>query len=322
MKVLVYDKFEQEHIDSFKTNLGEKYEVIEYKDDIMDSEFDLKSIDFIVAYNKDIESDVLSLMENLKGLIQLGTAKGKVPVEYLDNSGIKYFKTDSPSLISVAEHAFALMLALSKELFYSDKNVRSGLNPLNMERVKSTQFDMAYNWLDLKKFDSMLGKTLGIVGFGTVGKTLAKMASAFGMKVIYTKRTPLSLEEESTYNVKFVEFEELLLNSDFISIHLKLNDETLGKFNLESFKMMKPTAYLINTSRGPIVKEDDLFTALDKGYIAGAGIDVFEYEPLDNNSPLIKLDNVILTAHSAGIQLRKSLFTEFEQCSQFIKNLV
>lgn len=321
INILLADKFESQHLDSFKNGLGQGFEVAVYTgegDCLVEM---AKKADIIVAYSKDTTAEIIDAAKNLKLVVKLGTAKGNIDMDTLAARNIPMVITDSPALISVAEHAFMFMLALSKEVVYSNFGVRASLNPLNMKTVESSQLEMAYNWLDLKKFDSMYGKTLGIIGLGTVGKRLTKMAHGFDMEVMYYSIPRLSSEEENRLNVRYGCFEEVLSSSDFISTHLNLNDSTRAIFNAAAFRKMKKTAYFINTSRGPVVCEKDLCKALEEGVIAGAGIDVYEVEPLPENSPLKKLDNVILTAHSAGIQLHKSLFTEFKQCAQVIKTI-
>lgn len=322
MKILLADCFEKKHIAHFKEQLsGMHAEVIEYPEDELILEDILNQVSIIVAYNKEISAQMIEKAHGLKSVIRLGTAKGNVDQQALNAQSISLLKTESPALISVAEHSFMLMLALAKEVIYSDSGVRKNLNPLNKAMVESTQLDMAYNWLDLKKFDCLMGKTLGIIGFGTVGKRLARMANAFEMKVVYHSRTRLDETDEKKLNVQYAEFDEIVSQSDYISIHLKLDEKTRGMFNKDVFNKMKSSAYLINTSRGPIVDEEDLCQALQEGLIAGAGLDVFEYEPLPKESPLKKLDNIIFTAHSAGIPLDRSLYIEFTQCADLIKKL-
>ena len=318
--ILIADKFEAQHIDRFKSELDQGFEVAVYTDEGEDFIEMVKKTEIIVAYNKDITTELVNNAQRLRLVVKLGTAKGNIATNALDARNIPVIVTESPALISVAEHAFMFMLALAKEVIYSDYGVRADHNPLNMKTVQSTQLEMAYNWLDLKKFDCLNGKTLGIIGFGTVGKRLAKMAHGFDMEVMYYNRNRLSREEESRYNVRYGNFGEVLSSSDYISVHLKLSDSTRGMFNANAFSKMKKTAYFINTSRGPVVCEKDLCTAIEKGDIAGAGIDVYEVEPLPEDSPLKKFNNVILTAHSAGIPLSKSLLVEFKQCAQIINN--
>jgi glyoxylate reductase len=145
------------------------------------------------------------------------------------------------------------------------------------------------------------GKTLGIVGFGRIGRAMARRASGFQMKVIYTDavRAPEEVEEE--LRASFREMDALLAEADFISVHVPLLPETRGLFDAAKFQRMKPTAFLINTSRGPVVNEEALVAALEGGKIAGAGLDVYEKEPLIH--PGLKRANVVLAPHMASASL-------------------
>ena len=143
-------------------------------------------------------------------------------------------------------------------------------------------------------------KTLGIVGLGTIGRKTAKLARAFGMRVQYYDVTRLSEEHAEQIGVRFALLEELLKTSDIVSLHVPLLADTRHMINAERLKMMKPSAYLINTCRGPVVDEPALIEALTSGTIAGAGLDVFDQEPPPPNNPLFALQNVVLTAHFAG----------------------
>src|SRR5437899_5383789 len=161
------------------------------------------------------------------------------------------------------------------------------------------------NWkgwdLDQLVGTDVWGKTLGIVGFGRIGRAMARRASGFQMKVIYTDavRAPEAVEKE--LKAEFREMNSLLGESDFISVHVPLLPETRGLFNAPKFHRMKPTAFLINTSRGPVVDEAALVAALEGGKIAGAGLDVYENEPFIH--PGLKRANVVLAPHIASASL-------------------
>ena len=146
---------------------------------------------------------------------------------------------------------------------------------------------------------SIYGQTLGLVGCGNIGRVTARKAQCFGLRVLgYDPYLDKSLAKES--GVTLVSLPELLKESDFISVHTPLNKETRHLIGEKEFKQMKPTAYFINTSRGPVVDETALIKALQEKRIAGAGLDVFEKEPVDSDNPLLKMDNVVTTAHSAS----------------------
>jgi len=150
----------------------------------------------------------------------------------------------------------------------------------------------------LKPLHRLSGQTSGLIGFGNIARALVPKAKVFGFRIIaYSPHMPRILFE--TFNVEPVELDQLLEESDFVSLHTSLTPETRHMMGLEQFKRMKHTAYLINTARGELVDERALYTALSEGLIAGAGLDVLELEPPDRDNPLLKLDNVLVTGHFA-----------------------
>jgi phosphoglycerate dehydrogenase-like enzyme len=146
----------------------------------------------------------------------------------------------------------------------------------------------------------MFGKTLGIVGLGTIGKKVARLAHAFGMQVQYYDIARLSENEEDSLGVRFRLLNELLRTCDVISLHVPLNASTRGMIGAPELSLLKPEAILVNTCRGPVVDEPSLYRALSENRFFGAGLDVFNQEPPSPDNPLLKLGNVLLTAHFAG----------------------
>ena len=197
--------------------------------------------------------------------------------------------TNTPGVLdeTTADFAWTLMMAVARRLSEGEALARSG----NWK-----------NWdLDQLVGTDVWGKTLGIVGFGRIGRAVARRASGFQMKVIYTDavRAPEGVEKE--LKAEFREMNALLAESDFVSLHVPLLPETRGLFDAEKFSRMKPTAFLINTSRGPVVNEAALVAALESGKIAGAGLDVYENEPLIHRG--LKRTNVVLAPHIASASL-------------------
>lgn len=180
-------------------------------------------------------------------------------------------------MLSVPELTFGFMLGLIRRIFIVSNSMKKG------------------GWNE-EIGCSLAGKTLGILGYGRHGKPTARIAEAFNMKVMAWDRTGDG-EKTDEYGVNRVSMDELLSGSDIVSVHLKLSDDSRGFFDLEKFKKMKSSALFINTSRGAIVKEKDLIEALKLKLIAGAGLDVFEQEPLSDASKLRKFENVLLTPH-------------------------
>jgi glyoxylate reductase len=185
---------------------------------------------------------------------------------------------------AVAEHTWALILSLSRRIVESDEATRRG----------------GYRGWDPDIFlgHTLVGKTLGIIGLGSIGSMVAKRALGYDMNVIYNKHNPDPVAEKEL-GVKFATLDELLSVSDFVSLHVPLTEETRGLINKETLSKMKRGSYLINTARGPIVCEQDLSEALRTGVLSGAALDVFENEP-NINPELLAMENVILTPHIAS----------------------
>ncbi len=197
--------------------------------------------------------------------------------------------TNTPGVLdeTTADFAWTLLMAGARRLAEGEALARSG----------------SWKGWDLDQLvgTDVWGKTLGIVGFGRIGRAVARRAGGFHMKVIYTDavRAPENVEKE--LKAEFREMSALLAESDFISVHVPLLPETRGLFDVSKFQRMKPTAFLINTSRGPVVNEAALVAALEKGKIAGAGLDVYENEPVIH--PGLKRANVVLAPHIASASL-------------------
>jgi glyoxylate reductase len=197
--------------------------------------------------------------------------------------------TNTPGVLdeTTADFAWTLMMAVARRLAEGEALARSG----NWK-----------NWnLDQLVGTDVWGKTLGIVGFGRIGRAMARRASGFQMKVIYTDAVRASEEVEEELRAGYREMNALLAEADFISVHVPLLPETRGLFDGAKFQRMKPTAFLINTSRGPVVNEAALVAALEGGKIAGAGLDVYEKEPFIH--PGLKRANVVLAPHMASASL-------------------
>jgi glyoxylate reductase len=197
--------------------------------------------------------------------------------------------TNTPGVLdeTTADFAWTLMMAVARRLGEGESLARSGIWPgWNLDQLVGTDV-----W----------GKTLGLVGFGRIGRAVARRAIGFQMKVIYTDAVRVPPEVEKELNAEFGDMNALLAESDFISVHVPLLPETRGLFDAPKFYRMKPTAFLINTSRGPVVDEAALVAALEAGKIAGAGLDVYENEPFIH--PGLKRANVVLAPHIASASL-------------------
>jgi D-3-phosphoglycerate dehydrogenase len=220
---------------------------------------------------------VLASAPRLRLLSIWGTGTDNVDLAAAARHGVTVTNTPGVSAPAIAEHALALALSVARRLPRLDTETRRGAWP---------------------RGDVLLlnGKTLGIIGLGAIGRQFARLGAGIGMRVIAWTMHP---NPELGFNL--VELEELLQSADVVSLHLRLSDQTRGFLGRRELGLMKPSAILLNTARGAIVDEAALLDALAAHRIAGAGLDVFETEPLPANHPLCALDNVVLTPHSAGI---------------------
>ena len=220
-------------------------------------------------------AEVLGSCPELRLISIWGTGTDHVDLAAAKARGVTVTNTPSVSARAVAEHTIALMFAVAKQTVNIDRAVRAGEWPRAMVQQLS-------------------GKTLGVIGTGAIGGEVARLGAAIGMDVIawsFNQRGDRS----------WVSFDELCRRADIVSVHVRQSPQTVGMIRAEHFALMKPTSIFINTARGRIVIEHDLVEALRSQRIAGAGLDVFETEPLPADSPLLQLANVVLTPHAAGI---------------------
>lgn len=230
----------------------------------------------------------------LKIIANYGVGYNNIDVEYATQKGIVVTNTPDPVIEPTAELTFALMLAAARRISECDHKLR---------------ISNGLKWGVLENLgQSLNGKTLGIIGLGRIGQSVAKRALAFGMNIVYFNRTKLSADLENLFQAQYLDLDELLKTSDVVSIHTPLTLETIRLINIERLKMMKPTAILVNTSRGPVVDELALVEALQNKWIYAAALDVFENEP-NIQPPLLELDNVILAPHNgtATIEARNDM---------------
>ena len=255
----------------------------------------------IVLTNKVVlNRENLSEAKNLEFIAEVATGFNNIDIEYAKEKGIGVANVAGYSTNAVVQHTFAATLALLDEVTYYDNYVKSG------EYSKSGLFTC----LD-RPYYEIEGKTWGIIGLGNIGKKVAKIAEAFGAKVIYYSTTGIN----SNNDFSRVSFDELLSKSDIISIHAPLSKNTLGLINYEALCKMKNSAVLVNMGRGPIVVEEDLARAIDEDKLRGAALDVYEVEPIKINSPLLTMknkDRIILSPHIAwaSVEARDRLFNE------------
>ncbi|WBW97023.1 D-2-hydroxyacid dehydrogenase [Oceanirhabdus sp. W0125-5] len=241
----------------------------------------------IVITNKtELTRDILEKVKHVKYIGVLATGYNVVDIEAASEFGMKVTNIPAYGTNAVAQFVFALLLEVCNQVAHHDKRVKEGA------WAESGEFCFWETPLI-----ELHGKTMGIIGFGKIGEATSKIARAFGMKVIsYTKSPNKELENE---NLKFVELDELYAQSDIISLHCPLFEDTKGMINKRSIETMKDGVILINTSRGGLIVENDLREALDCGKIRAAGLDVMIEEPPRNDNPLFSAKNCIITPHIA-----------------------
>jgi glycerate dehydrogenase len=264
----------------------------------------------IIFTNKTpINKNVLQSATALKYIGVLATGYNVVDIATAKANSVTVTNVPDYSSQSVAQFTMALILELCHRIGDHNQAVQEG------DWVKSKDFSF-WNYPLIE----LAGKTLGLIGFGKIGKATAKLAEAFGMKVLVFNRTEYS--EFENENLKFATLDDVLQNSDFISLHCPLTPETQDIINADSIKKMRDTAFLINTSRGPLVNELDLANALNNNRISGAAIDVISAEPMQAENPLLGTKNCIITPHIAWApkEARLRLMdTTIENLNAFIK---
>lgn len=247
------------------------------------------SAELIISEYFEITCRVMDALPNLKGIVVWGVGYDHIDINAASERGIYVANTRGSNAESVAEHVFALMLCLSRKLLRTCNFVRAGEWTTREEAGLPSQLAA----------QDLYEKILGIVGLGAIGSRVARIAHGFNMHV-FAYDPYLSAEVAKERGAELVDFEKLLRESDFVTLHVVLTKETKSIISTRELNLMKPTAYLVNASRGPVVDEEALTKALRDEKIAGAGLDVFTKEPIDVRNPLLKFDNVIVTPHCAG----------------------
>ncbi|MDB4497845.1 NAD(P)-binding domain-containing protein [Gammaproteobacteria bacterium] len=284
MNILITTKLPRTGFDSIENHtLIYPTETYFTPEDILDK---LPITDILVpTFDYPITAEMMDLAPNLKLIANAGVGFNNINIEAATQRGIQVTNTPYPVIDPTAEQALTLMLSVAHNTAMLDRKLRLKNSPI--------QFSVMQN-LGI----SIQGKTLGILGMGRIGQCLAQKAQALGMSVIYHNRHQLDTSIEQKCHANYKSQEEVLQQSDFLSLNMPYMPETHHLISTKEFSMMKTGAVLINTARGPIVDEAALITALKSKKLYGAGIDVFEFEP--HISPeLLELDNVVLSPHIA-----------------------
>jgi len=239
--------------------------------------------DIILTCYTDITAKVINAATGLKGIVKYGVGTDAIDIDAATANGVMVANCPDYGSDTVADHAFALMISLARKIPALDRMMQ----------------DNAWVWPvpELMGVD-LGGKTVGLIGFGRIGRAMSRRCEGFGMKRLVNDPY-VDPGDVAEYGVDFVPLSELLEQADFVSIHCVLTPETTGLIDAAALRVMKDTAFLIDVSRGAIIDEGALINAIDTKGIAGAGFDVFEHEPLTPDYPLLGRDNVILTPHLA-----------------------
>ena len=257
----------------------------------------IKDKDGLICYPYDsIDADVINAGNKLRAISTYSVGYDHIDVKTASSKGIVIGYTPEVLTRATADMTMALMLALFRRIPEGDKLVRD-------DKWRTIFGPYEFLGTDLYK------KTLGIFGMGRIGKAVVKRAAGFEMNIIYHNRTRLSRNEEKSLGVRYVSLDNLFRISDVVSIHSPHTPQTHEIINLKLLNKMKRTAFLINTARGKIINEKDLAIALKRKIIAGAGLDVFQKEPINSKHPLAKMNNVVLMPHSgsATVETRRKM---------------
>lgn len=246
-------------------------------------EFDqLQDVDYIIMRTVEMREETLKTLRKIKFIQRWGVGYDIIDIKAAGELNIPVAIMPGINATQVMELTVSLVLAVYRNVVTMHNSILDGQWPRTELRKRSY---------------SISGKTVGIIGMGNIGKKVAALIKSFDADVQYYDVVRLSSELELEFGLRYVPFEELLKTSDIISLHIPLTDENRNLINKKTIALMKPTAIIINTSRGGIVNEADLFDALQHDRLLGAGLDVFEQEPLQADSPLRSLRNIVMTPH-------------------------
>lgn len=299
-KVLVTYRIPKEGLSYLENKFDVTYPKNEYfsKDEIIEN---IKDKDALLSiFNRPVDKDIIEAGVNLQVISNYGVGFNNIDIEAASQQGICVCNTPNSVCKPTAELCLGLMLSLARRIAECNHRLR-------------TEED--FKWGVMENLGTgILNKTLGIIGMGSIGKEVARLASAFNMKILYHNRKPLDKTIEENYNATYAKMDYLLKNSDIISLHTPLTEETRHLIDKKELAIMKPNALLINTARGPVINENALVVALKNKIIAGAALDVFEKEPTIHEG-LYNLNNTIIVPHigTASIESRIEMGKEASQ---------
>lgn len=287
MKILLTNHYEGKPAEIIKSAVPDGFE-LEMLESVSQQELEgkVKEADYLLVSGRlKINRTVLENATNIKMIQRTGVGLDSMDLEYIRNHDIPFYVNKGVNAQSVAEHTILLMLASLRNLVEINENTKRGIWKKQAQGVCTHE---------------LCGKTVGLIGMGAIGRKVAGMLKAFGAEVLYNDVSKMKQEDENTLGIKFSTREEIIEKSDVISLHCPLTDDTRHMINDMAVNKMKNGVILINTARGGLIDEAALINGIKNGKIAGAGIDVYEKEPVDN-SEVLNLQNVITTPHIGGV---------------------
>ena len=261
----------------------------------------LQDADAVVVEDFIVGVEELSLAPNLKFIQNFRTDMRNIDEAACSAKNIPALPFHRTVNVAVGEHAFSLMMALAKKTVETNKLLT--IESLKAEGWPAREYDRRHtansNWARISGVKNMFGSTLGIVGLGSVGRYVANWANAFDMEVIYTQRNQLASDLETQFKARFVTLDELFQTSDFVSIHVPLNDSTKGLIGSQQLESAKPGIIIVNIARADIIQKEALLAALETGRVGGVGMDVHYKEPGDADDPFLRYKKVVMSPHIA-----------------------
>lgn len=287
LKILLTNHYEGKPAEIIKSAVPDGFE-LEMLESVSQQELEgkVKEADYLLVSGRlKINRTVLGNAQNIKMIQRTGVGLDSIDLEYIRNHDIPFYVNKGVNAQSVAEHTILLMLASLRNLMEINENTKRGIWKKQAQGVCTHE---------------LCGKTVGLIGMGAIGRKVAGMLKAFGAEVLYNDVSKMKQEDENALGIKFSTREEIIEKSDIISLHCPLTDDTRHMINDRAVNKMKNGVILINTARGGLIDEAALINGIKNGKIAGAGIDVYEKEPVDN-SEVLNLQNVITTPHIGGV---------------------
>lgn len=245
----------------------------------------LQTADFTITGDVPVTAEMMAV-PGLKAVHKWGVGYDNIDLEAARRHGVRVLRTTGSNAVTVAETTLGLILSISRNLVRGHMGLQRGEWRKGELAASSTRIS---------------GRVVGIIGMGHIGQTLARLLAGFSCTILYSKRNPLDAETEASLSARHVPLEVLLREADIVTLNCELNDSTRNMINAERLALMKPDAILVNAARGGVMVEEDLAAAIRAGHLLGAGIDVFETEPLPADSPLIGLDRVVITPHIGAV---------------------